>query len=411
MPSRPAAIFALGLLMATPAMAEGETWRDVGPAEERAFDLERLDTLTQAYPDSGTMLRAIIATAHQVGDGDAVRGAFERFAVMGGGLSEGSMTLVSGYFEEARWAALTATVADGQSPVAASEVVAAVPADINLVEGVAWDSRRATLYAGSVVERGLYRLSGETWERVPLPENSGSLFGMAYDAGADTLWLVSGAADPTPDPDTAFRGLIAYSPESRSARMLAAPGEGAMSGDIALGQDGSVYVSNSIGGAIYRCRPGCLALETIVEPNRFRSPQGMAVSLDGAWLYVSDYSHGLAAIDLDTGAIFRVAATADMLLDGIDGLLPDGGDLIAIRNGSLPMQIMRLQLSEDGLRVEQATVIERNHPDWGEPTLGAFRGAEFLYVSDAQWERFGADGAPDPGIAPRPTPIRSVRLR
>jgi len=406
-----AAALALAVLLAAPAMAEGEPWRDVGSAEEQSFDLESLNALVAAYPDSGTMLRATIATAHQASDGDAVRRAFERFASMGGGLSEGSMALVSGYFDEARWADLAATVIESQAPIAASEVIAIVPADIELVEGVAWDSRRDTLYAGLVVERGLYRLAGETWERVPLPENSGSLFGMAYDAGADTLWLVSGAADPTPDAGTAFRGLIAYSPETGGARLLAAPGEGAMSGDIALGEGGTVYVSNSIGGAIYRCRPGCLALETFVEPDHFRSPQGMAISADGAWLYVSDYSYGLAAIDLETAAIFRVEATPDILLDGIDGLLPEGGDLIAIRNGSQPTQIVRLQLSEDGLRVEQATVIERNHPDWGEPTLGAFRDGEFLYVSDAQWERFGADGAPDSEIAPRPTPIRSTRLR
>ena len=38
-------------------------------------------------------------------------------------------------------------------------------------------------------------------------------------------------------------------------------------------------------------------------------------------------------------------------------------------------------------------MLESNNPDWGEPTLGALRGDDFLYVADAQWERYGAGGA------------------
>ena len=42
-------------------------------------------------------------------------------------------------------------------------------------------------------------------------------------------------------------------------------------------------------GAVYRCAPGCDALETWLPARTFYSAQGMVISPDGRRLYVADY--------------------------------------------------------------------------------------------------------------------------
>jgi hypothetical protein len=98
------------------------------------------------------------------------------------------------------------------------------------------------------------------------------------------------------------------------------------------------------------------------------------------------------------------------MLDGIDGLVPWRGGLIAVQNGTNPRRILHLILSEDGRRITDMRILESSHPEWGEPTLGFVRGDEFIYVADAQWERYGTGGALVGEGATRPTAIRELRL-
>ena len=152
-----------------------------------------------------------------------------------------------------------------------------------------------------------------------------------------------------------------------------------------------------------------LALVDDLRPGLLRSPQGLVLSPDGRRLYVSDYGYGIAEVHLTTGAVVRLESDAGTMLDGIDGLYPWRGGLIAIQNGTSPRRILWLRLSADGERIAGVRVLESNHPDWGEPTLGFVRRNDFLYVADAQWERYGEGGALQGDAPLRPTTIRLLR--
>jgi hypothetical protein len=148
-------------------------------------------------------------------------------------------------------------------------------------------------------------------------------------------------------------------------------------------------------------------LEAYVPAGTFFSAQGMVLSPDQTKLYIANYRDGLAMIDRATGRVEQVTASSPMMLDGIDGLVGFGGDLIAIQNGVRPARIVRLRLSRDGGRVERLDVLERANPAWGEPSLGTIAGSKLLYVSDSQWERFEDGKQTSPA---RPTPIRELPL-
>jgi hypothetical protein len=171
-----------------------------------------------------------------------------------------------------------------------------------------------------------------------------------------------------------------------------------------------VYVSDGMNGAVYRCRPGCTALEAWLPAGTFRSAQGMAVSANGRLLYVADYRYGLAAVDRASGRVWRMRAPPGMMLDGIDGLVRDHGRLIATQNGAPPLRIVALTLSPDGLGITALHVLERANPAWEEPSLGTVIGDLFVYVANPQWGRYGAGGAVTGEGPIQPTQLRAVRL-
>ena len=292
--------------------------------------------------------------------------------------------------------------------VQASRLFTSLPVDRRLVEGIAWDARTGRLFAATAVSRALLVRESRGWRAIEGLE-AGSLFSLAVDPRRRQLWAASGVVEQTPNPQAAFRGLIAVDLNTlRPVRRLAVPGEGSPA-DIALAADGTVYASDPNTGAIYRARPGDEALSVFVPPGRLRSPQGLVPSADGQRLYVSDYGYGLAEVHLADGTVARLESDANTMLDGIDGLYPWRGGLIAIQNGTSPRRILWLRLSADGERIAGVRVLESNHPDWGEPTLGFVRRNDFLYVADAQWERYGEGGALQGDAPLRPTTIRLLR--
>ena len=144
---------------------------------------------------------------------------------------------------------------------------------------------------------------------------AGSLFGMAMD-GSRRLWIASGTVEQTPSPDTAFRGLIALDLDRlRVVERIPVKGPGSP-GDVTVGPDGTLYASDSVGGGVYRARPGARAMSPLVPTSHLRSPHGLAVSADGRRLFVADYAYGIAAVDLAGGRITWLAARGVAMLDG-----------------------------------------------------------------------------------------------
>jgi hypothetical protein len=364
--------------------------------------------LTSDFPDSASVLRRQLGAANDAHDAEAVRTGLQRLAVLGYAPSQQTLDTLAPYVPDAEMIALRQRFGANSARIQASRLLINVPAQHLLIEGIAWDARTGRLFAASVVSRALLVRETQGWRAVDGLE-PGSLFGLAIDSRRRLLWAASGSVEQTPSPETAFRGLIGVDLNTlRPVRRLAAPAEG-FPADIAVAADGTVYGSDPNTGAIYRARATDTALTILVPPGRLRSPQGLVPSADGRRLYVSDYGYGLAEVTLADGNVSRLESDANTMLDGIDGLYPWRGGLIAIQNGTSPVRILFLELSPDGNRIASVRVLETGNPDWGEPTLGAVRPRDFLYVADAQWERYGEGGAVQGEGPARATPVRLLR--
>jgi hypothetical protein len=165
-----------------------------------------------------------------------------------------------------------------------------------------------------------------------------------------------------------------------------------------------------VGGGIYAKPVGATVLQTLVAPGTFRSPQGLALSADGARLYVSDYRYGIAIVDVASGAVTRLESEVPAILDGTDGLWLHDGALIAMQNGASPMRITAFTLSGDGMRITAARVLEQAHPGWTEPLGGTIADGALVYVATGQWDRYDR-GQLKPGMAAIPTQIRRLPLK
>lgn len=380
------------------------------PWPEAVREIANPGVTAAAFPNSANLQRRRIAAALETGDAPAALDALRRLAAMGATLSPASRARIAALVGEAPVAALAPSFDANGAPAGESEVYAEIDPGQHLIEGLIWDGGAHRLYATSVVDRRLLAIDADGGH-VVLEGRVGSLFGGAWDAAHSRLWIAAAQIEQTPATGASFTGLVRVDPAHPEAALRIPAPAGATPGDVAVGPDGIVYVSDGQNGAVYRCRPGCAALEAWLPAGTFFSAQGMAVSASGQFLYVADYRYGLAAVERSTGHVFRMDAPPGLMLDGIDALIADRDGLVAIQNGAPPLRIVALSLSGDGLGVTGLRVLERASPAWGEPSLGAVIGDRLVYVANPQWERYGAGGAVTGEGPIRPTVIRALTLR
>lgn len=358
------------------------------------------------FPNSAGMQRRRLAAAIALSDGQEALSALRRLAGMGAVPSHAELAQATPLVGSAAISQLAACFSANAQPLARSVAYATVPAEHRLVEGLLWDPERSRIFATTAVSGRLAAVGDAGAASEPL----GSLLGGAYDATRRRFWIASAPTGVSPSVENVFAGLVSVDPDDLgSVERIAAP-PGAAPADVAVARDGTVYASDGLNGAVYRCRPGCEALETWLPAGTLYSAQGLAVSPDQRLLYVADRRYGLAAVERATKRVYRVDAAPDVMLDGIDGLILVQGDLVATQTAYHPQRIVRLRLSSDGLRVTRLEVLERANREWGEVTLAVAAGYRLIYVADAQWERWGPGGVPAGGRPAGPTPIRSLAL-
>ncbi|HWA58400.1 MAG TPA: hypothetical protein VG692_14160, partial [Gemmatimonadales bacterium] len=139
---------------------------------------------------------------------------------------------------------------------------------------------------------------------------------------------------------------------------------------------------------------------------RLRSPQGIVP--DGPRLLVADYSLGITAIDLSSGAVRTLTPPAQGTVLGIDGLVRlNERQLIGIQNGTTPARVVRLTLSPDGTAIDRVEAIDRYLPEASEPTQGMVTGGSYVYVANSPWSNYDDDGTVKAGARwPRPLLLR-----
>lgn len=268
-----------------------------------------------------------------------------------------------------------------------------------ITEGIARDAVTGDLYVSSARKGALHRIRDGAAE--PFPVTGGtlrSLGGVAIDGRRRVLWVCSTAS---PRWEQFAEGmaqesfLVGIDLRHRAVmREVRLPGEQAYCDDVTVGRDGTVYVSDSR-GRVLRLHRSADAFETLVPQGRIRSPQGLVLSADERILYVADYGGPVRAIDVRMGDVLPLRMPNDFQPMGIDGLTRYGSSLIAVQNGVVPHRVVKIDLARNGLAIQRTEILEMNHPQLDEPTIGTVAGDDYLFVGASQGHRFERGAKPD----------------
>jgi len=271
-------------------------------------------------------------------------------------------------------------------------------------EDIAYDAKTRRYFLSSVRRHKIITADGRTFATSKWP-----VLALAVDGRRRLLWATTGYAPHCADCDAADKdktALLCFDLDSaKLLRRIDSPVPGLL-GDMTIGRDGGLYLSEGLHGAVFQFQPKTADWQRLDSPGEFPSPQTPALSTDEKTLYVPDYLRGIAAIDLTTHAVTWLQPAPGIALNGIDGLYLRRGWFLAAQNGSRPP---RLILFSQDLRRQQ--VLESNSPELGEPTHGVIIGNEFHFIANTGWDAYDAQGAKKPGTPPTHSTVRKLTIR
>jgi len=240
---------------------------------------------------------------------------------------------------------------------------------------------------------------------------------VAVDSARNVLWATAEAIPLALGYDSTLAGKAAvfkYDLNSGSIvkRFDLPTTERHGAGDIAVAENGDLFVSDAADGTLLVIRNGG-ALDLLVKKGELMSPQGPAIASDGKHIYLADYARGIARIDRATGNIQWLKHNHEVALNGIDGLtFVDAHTLIGVQNGTNPNRLIRISLDDTGVGVTRVESMAQNDSSIKEPTHGVFAGRDYFFIANGGYGAFGDDGKLRPGeraIAPVIAKIPGLR--
>lgn len=396
-------------------MTDAKRWsseRDSADGARRADDWagyrRHVDALWRLAPGHPRLVLALARSAARLGDADAAVAWLRRYAAMG---LTGDVTADSDFTalaRDVRVAAVRARLRANARPVRHADSAFVLDTPDLVAEDIAWDGARRRFLVSSVRERRVVavRMDGAAEPFTAPAESVWAVLGLAADSARGFLWAATAATAPALGIDSGAEGrtaLVAFDLASGRVRRRVEPpqgGEPRLFGDLTLGADGSVLVTDSRRGDLWRLRPDVDTFEQLVPAGTFLSPQQPAISPDGRTVLVPDYVRGLAVVELDRGSVRWLAPPDDLTPAGIDGLLACDGAFIAFQNGIAPVRVIRFRVDPAARRVTDWAIVESGTADLTEPTHGTRAGGAVYYIANAGWDRFDDAGAARPDVAP-----------
>lgn len=261
--------------------------------------------------------------------------------------------------------ALAALAAIALAPAARSQERSAVtfPGARAYPESITATSDGA-LIAGSLAEGGVFRVppgatDAELWI-TPGDGDSMSTLGVAADERSGTLWVCSsnlgafGVPPPGGAKPVALKSFDLKTGAFKGSYRL--PGDRSLCNDMAVGSDGSVYVTDSFQPHVLVLRPGSVALQVWSENPDFGGEganlDGIAIGEDGN-VYVNTFSSGrLFRIEMAQGGkAGRVAQLqTSQPIDHPDGMRPYTRNRLLMVEGAGRFDV--IGLDGDTARVE-----------------------------------------------------------
>jgi hypothetical protein len=316
-----------------------------------------------------------------------LEGALEHLAAMaalGGTTPQIDEPLFEPLLDHESFAKIAAQIRVNGAPQEPAEIFVTFDDNRLSPEGIAWDSETGDLFTGSFLLNKILRIApdGTVSDLGDSADDGlGGVLGMSVDARRRELWAAAGSTsmEEMTHPAELVRynidtgELVGRYPAPETDRVL-------LVNDVVVTPDGTAWLTESLGSALYRLPAGGEKLELFVELPDFGFANGIAASGDGRTIYVG-HAEGLSAIDSQTGAIERVVPQGNFTLVSADGVSWADGTLILVQNQrSLNNRVVQVELDSTGRKALSLRHLSIGLPSGLDPYTSAV-GEGFVYVT------------------------------
>jgi sugar lactone lactonase YvrE len=259
-------------------------------------------------------------------------------------------------------------------------------------EGIEYDQKNNAFYLGSIHKRKIVKVTPDGKETDFCPssfEGMTSIFGIKVDSRRNLLWTCASPMEEMENYDSLARSAVFKFELNTGKHLHKYPmllnKNNCVFGDLVLSKDGKVFISDSKNNDIYTINEKTQQIEPFFSSPEFWSIQGIAFSNDEKYLFIADYVKGVYRLNTKTKELVELKNNTEASLKGIDGLYFYNQSLITIQNGVNPLRSTRYFLNRDLNEITSFEIIDRNHPSFGEPTLGVIDGKTLYYIANSQW--------------------------
>lgn len=351
-----------------------------------------------------TYLLRLASVEARLGNMDAALSSMRDYAAMGLSYDVSQDDDLKPLVSESGWQSVAETMRRNTLPINRTEEVCALSVPDLMPEDLTFDSSGEVIVS-SVMHHGLFRvhLPKDKTERcrpqqvaIDTKARLWPSLAVSYDSRRDLLWM-SASAMPGfhtfPKVHDGKAALVAIDPTRGTTirRFDLDSGAPGVLGDMSVAKDGTVYLTDSIGGGVYRVRGDVSRAKLEKIADGLFSPQTPVLARDGKRLFVAEYSLGVAVINLNNGQISYLEHPENVATTGLDGLFLDGSSLIGIQNGTDPERIMRFKLNASQTEIVSAEVIAQG-PEIGEPTHVVSSKGWIYVMANVGWNKIDDHG-------------------
>jgi sugar lactone lactonase YvrE len=360
--------------------------------------LARLDEALAAKPDDQVLMLMRAAYSEAAGKPDDALRFIEKLDA-----SRWDVPFTSVDFKtlanDPRYQRLNARITARAPKAKRSELAFTIPGPDLIPEGIAVDTKTGTFYVGSIHKRTIIAVDRDRKARTFVPAGQDSMsgvLGMKVDAARGVLWATSWASEGMHGFTEADKGrsevtAFALGDGAKKRRIAFPPGgDPHLLNDIAIASDGTLYITDSVTGAVWRVPTDRDEFQPVAPPRSFAYPNGIVWTANGRLLVA--HGTGIANIDPATGDITRLPNAPGKPLGGIDGLVLDGRTLYAVQNGLGAPRLVAIELDDKATTATKLTVLESDPSVLEIPTTSTlFEGALYT-IANSQLDALGPTG-------------------
>jgi SMP-30/Gluconolactonase/LRE-like region len=335
-------------------------------------EIARIEKLLPSAPDKATVTYQMARTWASAKQGPETMEWLHKVVALRVGLDPSRDSIFADLRDTREFGEILTGVREATPPVFTSRAAFVVNEGDLVPESVGYDSNRRNFYFGSMRKGKVVKCS-RSGNCMQFASGLGVVLGLKVRT--DGLWLLNNS-----DEDSA---LVHYDLASaRAIHSYHVPGKGHNLNDLVFAESGEIYLTDTPAGAIWYLANN--ASDLVRLPGRFESANGITLSPDARWLYVSTFPDGITVIDLKTRAAKPLVHPRELCLATIDGLYFHDGSLIAIQNGFMAPRVVRFVLTRDLQAIDRFQVLERRNPLFEGITTGVVVRGDFFYMGNIQ---------------------------